>query len=102
MEIVRDIKERMCHVAEDFDTEIEAFSYTTEGSKTYELPDGEVITLGSEQIQCPEALFQPHLIGEYPSICIYLFLLKLGIVCRFLCPTNSFLTIHRCTKMRQG
>ena len=27
--------------------------------KTYELPDGNVITVGSERFRCPECLFQP-------------------------------------------
>ena len=31
--------------------------------KDYELPDGSVISVGSECIQCPEALFQPALLG---------------------------------------
>ncbi|KAJ3438387.1 actin-7 [Anaeramoeba flamelloides] len=31
--------------------------------KNYELPDGQVITLGSERFRCPEVLFQPAFIG---------------------------------------
>jgi Actin and related proteins len=31
--------------------------------KTYELPDGQVITLGNERFRCPEILFQPSFIG---------------------------------------
>merc|ERR1712038_1169214 len=27
--------------------------------KSYELPDGQVITIGNERFRCPEALFQP-------------------------------------------
>ncbi|KRY69321.1 Actin-5C [Trichinella pseudospiralis] len=30
---------------------------------SYELPDGQVITIGSERFRCPEALFQPSLLG---------------------------------------
>lgn len=29
----------------------------------YELPDGHVVKLGKERIQCPEVLFQPHMFG---------------------------------------
>lgn len=32
--------------------------------KNYELPDGQVITVGSERFRCPEVLFQPHFIGK--------------------------------------
>ena len=31
--------------------------------KSYELPDGQVITIGNERFRCPEALFQPSFIG---------------------------------------
>jgi len=32
--------------------------------KTYELPDGNVITVGSERFHCPEVLFQPNFVGK--------------------------------------
>jgi len=32
--------------------------------KTYELPDGNIITIGSERFRCAEALFQPSFIGK--------------------------------------
>ncbi|RWS19035.1 beta-actin-like protein, partial [Leptotrombidium deliense] len=31
--------------------------------KSYELPDGQVITIGNERFRCPEALFQPSYLG---------------------------------------
>ena len=31
--------------------------------KHYELPDGQMITISSERFRCPEALFQPSLVG---------------------------------------
>lgn len=31
--------------------------------KSYELPDGQVITVGNERFRCPEALFQPSFLG---------------------------------------
>ncbi|CAI9776736.1 unnamed protein product [Fraxinus pennsylvanica] len=31
--------------------------------KSYELPDGQVITIGTERFRCPEVLFQPSMIG---------------------------------------
>jgi len=32
--------------------------------ESYELPDGQKISLGSERFRCPEALFQPSLLGQ--------------------------------------
>ncbi|KAM9948067.1 hypothetical protein ACTFIT_001411 [Dictyostelium discoideum] len=31
--------------------------------KSYELPDGQVITIGNERFRCPEALFKPSFLG---------------------------------------
>ena len=31
--------------------------------KSYELPDGQVITIGNERFRCPVALFQPAFLG---------------------------------------
>ena len=33
----------------------------------YELPDGNVITLGSQRFRCPEVLFQPSFVGKEAS-----------------------------------
>ena len=35
--------------------------------KTYELPDGNIITVGSERFRCPELLFQPSSGGKEAS-----------------------------------
>lgn len=32
--------------------------------RTYELPDGQNITIGDQRFRCPEALFKPILIGK--------------------------------------
>ena len=59
LEIVRDIKEKTCFVALDYEAALKDSQNSSAGDKTYELPDGKVITIGNARFRCPEYLFKP-------------------------------------------
>ena len=59
--IVRNIKEKLCYVALD-DQEVDSAE-----PKEYRLPDGNVITVGNQQVRCPEALFQPAVLDMHDA-----------------------------------
>jgi actin beta/gamma 1 len=80
-ESIRNLKEKVCYVAPDFERELQTATQSSALGRNYVLPDGEVMTIGNERyvfylrnvclefdqdlyrFQSPEALFQPSLLG---------------------------------------
>jgi len=60
LEQLREIKEKLCYVALDFEQETNRDPNFM--SRSIEL-NGQTICLSSERFRCPEALFQPKLLG---------------------------------------
>ena len=58
-EIARDIKEKTCYVAFDFESEKSYYN-----GMSYEMPDGEVIKINDQRFRAPEILFHPEMCGK--------------------------------------
>lgn len=70
-DVVRAVKETLCYVAADFEAEMTDAERGTV-DKNYELPDGQVIMVGSERFRVPECLFKPSMarpdLADLPGI----------------------------------
>ena len=64
-DIVKNIKENKCFVSMDYERELKEFIENANTKDAiYELPDSEKININKEQIEAPEIMFQPQMIGR--------------------------------------
>ena len=61
-EIAKDIKEKVCYIALDPETEINEVK-----ELSYEMPDGTVIKVKDQRFRAPEILFHPEQCGKEPG-----------------------------------
>lgn len=64
LEIVKNIKEKMCYVALDFSEELKKSQTGALKDGQYELPDGKIISIGDQMFRCPEVIFDPTIVGK--------------------------------------
>jgi len=65
IKLVCDVKEKLGYVAMDYDEEMRMAKDNADLAKDYELPDGKVIHVDTARFKCPEALFQPSMLGRH-------------------------------------
>ncbi len=63
-EIIRDIKEKLCYVTPDPEKENPLVKLDASIETQYMLPDGELVSVGTERFMAPEILFQPGLANK--------------------------------------
>mmetsp|Transcript_36792 Transcript_36792/g.33021 ORF Transcript_36792/g.33021 Transcript_36792/m.33021 type:complete len:86 (+) Transcript_36792:709-966(+) len=61
--ILKDMLLKFGYVAQDYERELKRSYQDSSISRNYELPDGQVITIGNERFRAPEIMFKPSFIG---------------------------------------
>ncbi|OHS97923.1 actin [Tritrichomonas foetus] len=61
-QLLNDIKEKLCYVPIDIEEEQHKYEHVNEIEKTYQMPSGLQVHIGSQRFRCVEPLFDPRLI----------------------------------------
>ena len=64
------VKEKLCYIALDFDTEMEEASKSSDKEKTCKHPDDNIITVGSKRFHCPEVRLSPTSLARWASFAL--------------------------------
>ena len=63
-ETIREIKEKLCYVSNNYELDKKLDLETTVLTKQYALPDNTVITIGKERFEAAECMFSPYKIDK--------------------------------------
>lgn len=68
-EIAKQIKEKLCYCALDFEKELQEYHDSPDKKKEFTLPDSTTVKVGDVCIRTPECLFKPSMLGmDVPGI----------------------------------
>ena len=67
-ELCREIKEKYCYLSINYDKDIETQDYILPDNKILKinniLPDNKILKINKQRFKCPEALFNPNMLGK--------------------------------------
>ena len=58
-DVGRDVKEKLCYITFDFDTELKSTGESSDKKQTFEHPEGNILTVGVKRFHCVKVFFQP-------------------------------------------
>ena len=65
--LVRDVKEKLCYLALDYDPELKSTAESSDKKQTHMLSDGNIFTVSAERFRCTSVFFQPISLALKPA-----------------------------------